>query len=77
METEHSQKAIAVPPCGLGYHSTDFVDVNSKNSSGRGFVSIFQAAKDYKNQGIPRFRRSGMPWLKKYNKDITRFLASC
>lgn len=32
METEHSKKAIAVPPRGLGYHSTNFGDVNSKRA---------------------------------------------
>ena len=77
METEHSKKAIAVPPCGLGYHSTNFVNVNSKNSSGGGFVSISQAAKDYKKPGHIALSPQWYALVKKYNKDITRFLASC
>lgn len=47
METEHSRKAIAVPPRGLGYHSTNFGDVNSKRAlwgkylSGKAVSSAF------------------------------------
>ena len=47
METEHSKKAIAVPPRGLGYHSTNFGDVNSKRAlwgkylSGKAVSSAF------------------------------------